>query len=164
MSKSTKVMLLAFALGLVVAIATQASAQSREPVDLVPRWSYGPTAALTAIRQTDGQYHNEFLTGGAGMQINLNMVDSDNFPWIGGSVPVLMGGDSAEDSFRISPGLTITFLGNITMGGTYDLFYSKGGEATGIMTGHSSWEDNGTLLFGFTVPIGANAGVWTMGR
>ena len=52
--------------------------------DLVPRWSYGPTAALTAVgKGDDGLYHSEFLTAGLGFQPTVNFVDAANFPWLG---------------------------------------------------------------------------------
>lgn len=139
-------------------------ARAQESVDLVPRWSYGVTAAFTAIRQEGGVYHNEFLTGGAGPQINFALVDAANFPWIGIGNPWLMRGNSGDDLFALSPGLTLTIIGNLTFGAAYDLIKTEKGVGTGLMTGQSSWEENGTLLFGVQLPIGANTGVWTMGR
>lgn len=153
---------IAAALGLILLGALIGMAKAQ---DLVPRWSYGPTLAMTAIRQgPGGTYHNEFLTGGAGVQINLNLVDAANFPWISIGNPWLLGGNSQDNLFRISPGLTLTIVGNLTIGAAYDLFKSVDGEGTGLMTGQSSWQENGTILVGLQVPIGSNAGIWTMGR
>ena len=134
---------------------------------LVPTWTWGPALAFTAVRQSeDGTYHNEFLTGGAGVQINCNFVDAAQYPWLGVSMPVLLSGESSTNSFRISPGLVVTLIGNLSFGATYDLFKSVEGEGTGLMTGQSDWQGNGTLLFGVTLPWsgGSNAAMYTAGR
>jgi hypothetical protein len=162
MSKTMKIVV--FAILFMVAILFVRDVFAQESVDLVPRWSYGPTMALTAIRQEGGSYHNEFLTGGAGVQINMALVDAANFPWISVGNPWLLRGNSGTDLFALSPGLTVSVAGNITFGAAYDLIKTVNGVGTGLMTGSSSWEENGTLLVGITLPIGVNAAVWTMGR
>jgi len=163
MSKTMKIVVFAIFFMVFALLVREVFAQ--ESADLVPRWSFGPTAALSAIGQDGGDtYHNELFTGGAGVQLNVNFVDAANFPWFGVSNPWLFSGSSADDSFRISPGLTLTVAGNFTIGGCYDLFKSVGGIGTGVMTGSSSWSENGRILVGMTVPIGTNAGIWTMGR
>ncbi len=147
---------------LALCLSSQAMAQTAS-LDLVPRWSYGPTVAFTAIRQNDeGKYNNSFLTGGAGLQINCNFVDAQNFPWLGLGMPWMFGGNSADDSFRVSPGFVLTLVGNISVGATYDLFYSVNGDGFGLMTGNSSWQKNGTLLFAFTAPLGQNSAIYTL--
>ena len=155
-------MRLRFMLPVLLLLATTARAN-----ELVPRWSWGPSLAVTRVSQDGSQkYHNTFLTGGAGLQVNCSFVDAGQFPWLGISMPFHFAGDSADNSFRISPGLMLTIVGNLSIGASYDLFLSEEGSGTGLMTGDSSWRKNGAMLFAVNLPWsgGPNAAMYTAGR
>ncbi len=164
MSKTMKIVV--FVILFMVAIMFVRDVFAQESVDLVPRWTHGPSLAAYAVAQDDnGLYHGNLLTAGAGWRVGVAFVDGESFPWIQVDMPWHAGADTATDSFFAATGLVLTIAGNIGVGATYDLIETRNGIGYGLMLGNSSWKNNGTILLQLTAAWGnPNGSLFALGK
>mgnify|MGYP001578274735 FL=1 len=130
----------------IVVLATPALAQ-----DYIPRLTHGPLVGVVSVAKgPDGAYHADALNV-VGWELGVNLANATSeTSLVAITMPQVMQFSSADDEFRYSTGLMVKFLGNFGFGGLYDLIKTPN---SGLMTGQSSWAQNGTLLFSFSLPM-----------